>query len=177
MMNGNVEEKRERRNTEKMMMRERKPRNRNGVMAPQRRMCQMRPWMWSRVLQVVMMKMTMMKCYMFEVLPLSCAVTITHPLMVIMMNHLPLWNLVDLLKILMIHTVTTLTTKGKILCSLSVEKKKVPKEVIVEENDDSKVVVVAEAFKTKGNKLDVKMQQETKEKGWETNASNRGHPF
>jgi len=84
---------------------------------------------------------------------------------------------VDLLKILMIHTVMTLTTKGKILCSLSVEKKKVPKEVIVEQNDDSKVVVVAEAFKTKGNKLDVRMQQETKEKGWETNASNRGHPF
>ena len=52
----------------------------------------------------------------------------------------------------MIHTVTTLTMKGKILCSLSVEKKKVPKEVIVEQNDDSKVVVVAEAFKTKGNK-------------------------
>ena len=77
----------------------------------------------------------------------------------------------------MIHTVTTLTTKGKILCSLSVQKKKVQKEVIVEQNDDSKVVVVAEVFKTKDNKLDVRMQQETKGKGWETNASNRGHPF
>ena len=69
------------------------------------------------------------------------------------------------MKIRMIHTVMTLTTKGKILCSLSVEMKKVPKEVIVEQNDDSKVVVVAEALRTKGNKLDVRMQQETKEKG------------
>lgn len=77
----------------------------------------------------------------------------------------------------MIHTVMTLTTKGKILFSLSVEKKKVPKEVIVEQNDDSKVVVVAEVFKTKGNKLDVRMRQATKEKGWETNANNKGHPF
>jgi hypothetical protein len=55
--------------------------------------------------------------------------------------------------------------KGKILCSLGVEMKKVPKEVIVEQNDDSKVVVVAEAFRTKGNKLDVRMQQEAREKG------------
>jgi hypothetical protein len=55
--------------------------------------------------------------------------------------------------------------KGKILFSLSVGMKKVPKEVIAEQNDDSKVVVVAEAFKTKGNKLDVRMQQEAREKG------------
>lgn len=59
----------------------------------------------------------------------------------------------------------TLTMKGKILFSLSVGMKKVPKEVIAEQNDDSKVVVVAEAFKTKGNKLDVRMQQEAREKG------------
>jgi hypothetical protein len=55
--------------------------------------------------------------------------------------------------------------KGKILCSLGVEMKKVQKEVIVEQNGDSKVGVVAEVFRTKGNKLDVRMQQAAKEKG------------
>lgn len=59
----------------------------------------------------------------------------------------------------------TLTMKGKILCSLGVEMKKVQKEVIVEQNGDSKVGVVAEVFRTKGNKLDVRMQQAAKEKG------------
>jgi hypothetical protein len=55
--------------------------------------------------------------------------------------------------------------KGRILYGLAVEMKKVPKEAAVEESDDSKAVEVSEAFRTKGSKEGVRMQQATKGRG------------
>lgn len=76
----------------------------------------------------------------------------------------------------MIHIVMIQTMKERILYGLAVEMKKAPKEVVVEESDDSKAVEVSEAFRTKDNKEGVRMQQAARGKEWATNASNKGQP-
>jgi hypothetical protein len=72
---------------------------------------------------------------------------------------------VELLKTHMIHTVMTQIMKGKTLYGLAVVMKKDPKGVVAEQSGDIKVVEVAEAFRTRGRKLDVRRQQAARQKG------------